>query len=349
MKKDSKIKSAPVRIFSRAKQKAKAKINESRSVSPHRSFRLTSRTEVPKLQALPSWWRLMLRTLGLLQGQRGKVAVLVLLYAPLAWVVTGFYSQNFADFKQALQLLGGSGDGSIFNSFEEAFVLLGGFFSSQGEQLQRDALVILNVVTVLFWLTFLWIARHAIARKATTLKQAVYTSGTAFVPFVIVVLVLVIQLLPGVLAAIILSGVSSNSFVQQPIEIALLALLAMLLIILSLYLIASTLVALQVAALPGMYPWTALRNARKLVMGRRLAVLRKLVMLIIVTAIGWLLLFAPALVADSALCGDDDACWSTAFVLPVYFYVLCGAALAFASVYMYMLYRALLDAEDEAV
>jgi len=329
-----------------AKHHLRRKVSEHRELSPHRTFRMTRKSELPRLRRLPSWWRLSLRALALIRDQLPKIVIMVLIYAPLAWFITGFYAQNFSDFKLALSLFGSGASGFVYSDLEQAFVLFGGFFSSQTEGLARDSLVILNVLTVLFWLAFLWIARHVIARKATSVKQAIYTSGVAFVPFVLVLLTFVIQMLPAVLAVIILSGMTGSGFVQQPAEIALLAALAILLIVLSLYFVTSTLVALQIAALPGMQPWAALKNARKLVMGRRLAVLRKLLMLLVIVLLGWLLLFAPALVADNALCGDENTCWSTTFVLPLYFYLLCGAALAFVSIYMYMLYRALLDADD---
>lgn len=317
---------------------ARERLNEHRAVSPHRAFRLTRRSEIPRYRKVPAWWRLTGTTGLLMKAEWKKIALLVAVFAPVAWVVSGIYSQDFSDVKLALGLF----EGSSLDGFTEATLLLTGFFTAQGN-LASDSLIMLNILGLLLWLSFIWVARYAFARKHTTMREALYTSGAAFVPFLLLLLLLTVQLIPTAFASLILNSMAGTGFVQGTIETALFIVLAILLVILSLYLLIGTVVALQIVALPGMYPWRALRNARKLIGGRRFSVLRKLIMLAIIILFGWLLLFTPMLLLDNAICATGSSCWSTVTLLPLYYYALTGVTLAFASFYVYIMYRSLLE------
>lgn len=335
----------PLNTVKRRARHVKERLLEQRNDSPHRSFRLTRRSEVPKYQKIPAWWRLVIRSFVLIKTEWKKTVPLLALFVPLAWLVSGVFSQGFMDVKLALNLF----DASSLSLWEEAFVLFGGFITSQATSIPQDSLVVLNVLGLIMWLSFIWVARYSYARKTTTVREAVYTSGAAFVPFALLLLLLVIQLLPALAASLIFSSMTGGGFTQTVLETVLFALLGLLLLVLSLYFIVSTVVALQVVALPGMYPWRALRNARKLVAGRRFAVMRKIVMAPVVVLVAWALIFIPVLLLDNAICSDGSACWSTFTIAPLIYYSLVGLTLAFMSVYLYVMYRALLEQEDSYV
>lgn len=334
----------PLHAAKHTVRKARERFTEHRVTSPHRSFRFTRRSELPRYKKLPAWWRLIARTFRLLKHEWKKVLALIAIFAPVSWIVSGLYSQSFSDVKLALNVLG---EGSL-GAAEEALVLFTGFFAAQGG-ISPDSLVILNVLFLLFWLSFVWIARYAYAGKRTSIREAIYTSGAAFVPFLLLLMLLIIQLIPMLFANLLISSMTGTGFSQTSAEIALFATLAVLLIILSLYFIMSTLIALQIVALPGMYPWRALRNARKLIGGQRFSVLRKVVMLTVVVLAVWAITFVPLLLLDNAICAQGTTCWSTTTLLPLAYYALIGLTLAFASTYIYLMYRALLEEGDALV
>lgn len=323
-------------------QKVSGKFHEHRRSSPHRSFRITRKSEIRYYETIPATWWLMVRTVKLLKREWKKALPLVAIFAPLAWIVTGIFSEQFAALKDSLTLFEGT-----LNLSEELVALGTGFVVSQGT-IPQDALILLNILGLIAWLSFVWIARYSYAGKPTSMREALYTSPSAFVPFLLLVILLVIQLIPIMLAAVIFFSLQGGGFTQTTLERALFIVLGALLLVFSFYFIVSTLMALQVATLPGMYPWRALRNARKLVTNRRFAVLRKVVMLPIVIIIFFAVTVIPLLYFDKLICAEGS-CWSTATILPLGYYIVVGISIAFASTYLYVIYRALLEQEDDYI
>lgn len=320
----------------------KSRIHTHSKTSPHRSFRITRRSEMPEYMKIPAWWKLAAHTMTLLTGQWRKVLALIAIYVPIAWIISGVYSQDFGELKTAVDVL----SESSLSATEEALALFVSFFNTQNAGIARDSLVLINVFTLIFWLSFVWLARYAYAKKQTTVREALYTSGAAVIPFTLLILLLAFQLVPAIVANVIFTNIGANVFALGSAELALILVLAILLIILSLYFVISNIIALQIVALPGMYPWRALRNARRLVTGRRFSVLRKLFMLLIFIGVTWLLLFTPVLIADNAICGESGVCWSTITLIPIAYYALIGLTVAFASTYLYVVYRSLLNEKE---
>lgn len=326
-----------------AYRKIAASAQEHRHTSPHRSFRFTRRSETREYEKIPAWWRLVARTARILKREWKKIIPLVAIFAPIAWLVSGVFNQQFALLKNSLNLF----DEEALSFGEELLALGTGFIASQSS-VPQDALVLLNIFGLIIWLSFVWIARYSYAGKPTSMRQALYTSPSAFVPFLLLTILLIIQLLPATLAAVIFFSLQGGGFTETILEKVLFAILGLLLVVLSLYFIISTVIALQVATLPGMYPWRALRNARKLVMNRRFAVLRKVIMLPVIIVLFFAVTLIPLLALDNAVC-SEGTCWSTVTLLPMGYYGAVGLALAFASIYLYVTYRALLEQEDDYI
>jgi hypothetical protein len=327
-------------------KKARNRIRENRDSSPHRTLRFTRRSETRHYDKTPSSFKLARLTVKLLQKERGKFLSMILIFAPLTWLLTGIFSQGgFVAMKELL----GAFDKNYFSWPEETFALFVGFVTEQTRSLPGDSLLILNILVLILWLSSVWIARHSFAGKATRLREAFYTSGVAIVPFLLLLILLVVQLLPAIFGAIIFISVQGGGFTKTNLEVALFVILAILLVVLSLYFMISTLIALQVVTLPGMFPWRALRNARKLVMNRRFAVLRKLIVLPVLLIILWGAVFIPLLALDNAVCSKSACLWSTFTLLPIAYYMLLGFSLVFISTYLYVLYRALIEQEDNYI
>lgn len=105
--------------------------------------------------------------------------------------------------------------------------------------------------------------------------------------------------------------------------------LAVLLGLLSLYMISSSIFALFIASLPNMTPVRALRSARQLVLHRRWEVLRKLIALPIVLLIILGLVVIPIIAVVPILA-------------EAVFFVASVIILPFALAYIYELYRSML-------
>ncbi len=317
--------------------------SERRLASPHRSFRLTRRTEVPRYEAVRPWWQLMQEAWGIIRHSGTMIGLLVAIFMSASWLIIGVSGlQAFATLKQVVDI--------VFteptNGFDQAATLLQAATPSVSDQsLVTQGL--LTLVSILFWLSFIWIARHAMAKQSTTLREAIYLSGTALVPSVLILLLMIIQMMPALLGGVLFVSASNSWTFELAPQAAFLVIIGTLLLIFSFYFVVSSFVALQVVALPGMYPWRALRDARALLSGRRLSTLRKVVILPVVLLIVWAVIMIPASAIDNKICGTGgESCWSTVTLLPSLTYALAGLSIAFSSIYAYILYRSLLATRE---
>jgi hypothetical protein len=181
-------------------------------------------------------------------------------------------------------------------------------------------------------LAIIWVLRQVLAGVTVNLRDAYYRSMTPLVPFILVVLTIIVQLIPFSLGATLYSLILNNGIATVLSEHILFGGLFALLVIWTLYMLSSSLFALYIVTLPDMTPLKALHSAQEIVRHRRWVVLRKilwmpfvlfgLVALIMVPVI---IIFAPA------------AQW---------IYLLLGMFVpAAAHAYMYTLYRELLREE----
>ncbi len=184
-------------------------------------------------------------------------------------------------------------------------------------------------VTLIFSLAIIWSIRQVMAGEHVRLKQAFYEGMYPMVPFLIVLLVIGLQLIPLTVGNFLLSAVISGglavTFVEQFIWWVLFGLLALL----SLYMVLSSIFALYIVTLPNMTPLKALRSARGLVPHRRIGVALRLLGL---PALG-ILLYAAVLLPVILIVP----------VLVVPIFALIGSfGLFFIHSYIYNLYRELL-------
>ena len=78
-------------------------------------------------------------------------------------------------------------------------------------------------------------------------------------------------------------------------------------IILSAYLLSSSLIALVAVTAPGMYPMRALHAASDLMMGRRVRFILRLIALVLALAIIWVIVMIPLIFFDLLMRGFEDA------------------------------------------
>lgn len=179
-------------------------------------------------------------------------------------------------------------------------------------------------------LALIWALRHLAAGETASVKEAYYRGMYPLVPFILLLLVIGLQLLPALIGVSVYQLVVLAGIAASTLEVVVWGLAALALSLLSLYLVVSSIVALYIVTLPGMMPLQALRSARQLVKGRRWTILRKVLFLPIVLLIGLGIVMVPfILVAPAA------AEWLL--------FALGFAGVAAGHVYLYNLYQRLLD------
>lgn len=184
-------------------------------------------------------------------------------------------------------------------------------------------------ISLIVSLAIIWSIRQVLAGEKIGVRQAFYQGLYPLIPFMLVLIVIGLQLIPLLIGNFLLSTVISNGIAITLLEKALWWIIFILLALLSLYMILSSVFALYISTLPDMTPMKALRSARGLVLHRRLSIALRLLGLPIIILIVYAAILIPLIFIVPLL------------VVPV-FLILGSFVLFFVHSYLYNLYRALL-------
>jgi hypothetical protein len=200
-------------------------------------------------------------------------------------------------------------------------ILTGGSSSDQTATMQSVLIIIESLVII-------WALRHLFSGEKITVKQAYYHAMAPLVPFLLVLFVIILQLLPLTIGSAILAVVLSTVYGSGAVGI-IASFIFVALAAWSLYMVTSSVFALYIVTLPNMLPMQALRSARNLVQFKRWQLMRKLLFLplLIVVVIG--IIIVPLII------------FAQFFVVPAFF-VLAMISVLFVHTYLYSLYKGLL-------
>jgi hypothetical protein len=207
--------------------------------------------------------------------------------------------------------------------------LFGALVESGARPARPAGAVYHSVLLVVVSLAVIWALRQTFAGRKTSIRHAFYKGMHPLIPYLLVLIVVALQMVPALVGVTIYGIVDANglavNFAEQAVWLLLLGLLALL----SLYMITSSAMALYVVTLPDMTPLRALRSARELVRFRRWQVMRKM-------------LFLPlALLALAVLVMMPFLLWLTP-VADYVFIAISPLGLVVFHAYMYSLYRELM-------
>jgi hypothetical protein len=218
-------------------------------------------------------------------------------------VAGGFHGSKFSD---------------ALNSFSS--IIAGG--TAQSATMQTALFIIESLVII-------WALRHLFSGEQIGVKQAYYHSGAPLIPFIIVLFVIALQLLPisisSAVFAIVMSSLVGNGWVE-----AVFTLLFVVSAFWSIYMLSSSVFAMYIVTLPNMQPRSALRSAKNLVHFRRWQVVRKLLFLPLFVIILMGIFIVPLILYAKFL------------VSPVFF-ILSMLSILFVHTYLYTLYKGLLE------
>jgi hypothetical protein len=188
-----------------------------------------------------------------------------------------------------------------------------------------------TTLIILVSLASIWALRqvHAKSKTKVSIKNSFYKSTYSLTPFILVLLIVGLQLIPMLIGASIYATVMNNGLAVTVSEQFLWGALFFITALVSLYLITSSIFALYIVTLPDMTPMKALRSARQLVKHRRWTVLRKVLFLPFALLVIFSVIIVPLIIVLPAIAG-----W-------VYF-ILSMAVIVVIHSYMYSLYRELL-------
>ena len=178
-------------------------------------------------------------------------------------------------------------------------------------------------------LALIWSLRQTHAGTKVGVREAFYRGMYPLVPFLAVLLVIGLQFIPLAVGSWLFGVTITSGLAVTGPEQFLWISLCFLLVLLTVYMVSSSVFALYVATLPDMTPMKALRSTRELVRYRRWTVLRKVLFLPLVVLVLGALVVIPVILLIAPL-----AEWV--------FFVLTMTVLAVTHSYLYSLYRELL-------
>jgi len=210
-----------------------------------------------------------------------------------------------------------------------------------------EAQTIFAVVSfLLIWLVTIYLLRFRLAGKKVKLRDGFYNACTPLVSTFLVLMVAFIQALPLFVVIFTYSAAVQTDFLSTPFYALVYFIFAAAMLLLSGYLLSSTLMALVAVTAPGLYPVTALKTASDLMAGRRIRFVIRLVFLMVVLAVMWAVVMLPLMTIDLWLKGLADWLAGVPFV-PVLLLMMTSFTFIYVAAYLYIYYRRVLDYEDD--
>lgn len=327
-------------------------IKKQDEVRLHRSFKRSyyedyqRKTELPSLTSQASaafkmffkFWKIFLP--------------LLLIFVGLYIFLIGAMSENtLADVKANVEQTNKDvADGKIGTVGKAGLTLLG-IISTGGLTTMNDAQIVIAVLLfTIIWLVTIYLARHLLAgHQEIKMRDGFYSALSPLVSTLVVGLIIFLEAIPIMLTIIVFQVALTTEFLSTPFYALLFFMFAALMITLSLYLLSSSFFAIIVVSAPGLYPLTAVRMAKNLIMGRRLRFLIRVFYLVIIVALLYLLLLMPAIILDGAL--KSQFAWLAESKIPFVAIIQLTITVfifIYLSIYFYLFYRALLDYNDDA-
>jgi hypothetical protein len=303
---------------------------------PHRTLRPTPKYKYKKGRKVEKLWPLVKGSFILIWEEKKVLLSLMFISALVLYVfVGGIPTLSFADLRRTTSEIFTGDFGQIGTAATLFMAAVTGSLNPATTQLQQ---FLAGLISFIFWLTYIWALRRMLADKPqpVTIRDALYNAGSPLVPSAFVFFTAVVQLIPAALGSFGVALVLNGVWLQNGVEIMMVSVAGALLVLLSLYWVVSTFIAMVVVTLPGMYPWRALAGSSVLVIGQRWAIALRLVLLVVVLLVLWALVLFPMLLFDNWLKVD----WIP--IIPFTVQLLTAFTILYASVYVYKTYRSML-------
>lgn len=288
--------------------------------------RAKAKIEARKLKPIIGSFRLTWRVLGIFRQYWRPLGGIVLVYLILNIIFASGISdinQTFNNIKNDLNAGGGQDLWRAAGGFGALVGSAGAGTTAAGSALQTMLFVIVSLVII-------WALRHLLSGQEISVKSAYYRAMAPLIPFLLVILVIIIQLLPMTLGGVILAAVATSVFTSATAATVVTAIAFLLLASWSVYMVSASVFGLYIVTLPDMQPIRALRAANELVRFRRWAVLRKVLFMPVFILIVMGIIIVPLILFAKP-------------VVPAVFYALSMLAILFIHTYLYSLYRELID------
>lgn len=190
------------------------------------------------------------------------------------------------------------------------------------------AMVIMTVAIITTWLFTIFVLRHTMAGQKVSFSDAAFNSMTPMNAVLVLLLLAAVQTVPVILVIIAYSSAVETHFLDTPFYAFLFLVFSFLMLLLSGYLLSSTVMAMVAVSAPGIYPIQAVKATNEVMMGRRIKFMLRLIALLIVLGVMWAIVVWPV---AAMLPGTP--------VFSVVLYTLGCISVMYTATYFYLYYR----------
>ena len=317
-------------------------------VKLHRSFRRSYREDYIRPVNLPGYVAHAHITMKILLKNWKLFGALILLITVLNITMVGIMNEetyttfqtSLEDTYEALQY-GELGRVAKSGLLLVSTITTGGLSKSQTEVQQFTAILLISFT----WLITIYLLRHLMAGNKPKLRDGLYNALAPLISSYIILAVVLVHMLPIFLFTILYSTAVATDFLTEPLYAFVFWLFGSLLVLLSVYLLPTSLLSLVAVSVPGIYPGPALKAATDLIQGRRTVFILRVAFAILYIAVYWVIIMLPLIWLDLVLKEHFEILESIPFV-SVCLVIMTTFTIVYITSYIYLLYRRMLDDTD---
>ncbi len=345
----SKVKSVITAPF----RKLRARLAEHHAEHPryHKSFHRSYREDYTRPSDTPGLLAHAMLTFRMIFRNWRLFLPFIILMAIAYTIAVGLLSEDvYVDLQGTLEETSSELAAGKLGNFAKSGLLLfstvttGGLDNGMGET-QTAFMIILFLV---MWLVTLYLLRHLFAGEKLKLRDGLYNALTPLISTLAVFLVMFLQALPAILFMVAYSAALATDFLATPFYALLFFLFAVVMLLISGYLLSSSIIALIAVTTPGMYPFQAIFAASDLMAGRRIRLIIRLIYLLIVIALIYVIIMLPIIWVDLGL----KSAWTWLGGTPIVPFCLVMTtcfAFIYLTTYLYQYYRWMLQLDHKTV
>ena len=328
-----------------AKKKDRRKLRAATKVKLHKSFKRSYKEDYERKTEIPGLMAHSALTFKIIFKNWKLFVPLIILIVISNIILVGLMSQESYDtFRDAVDETNESlAQGQLGNLGKAGLLLIGtvttGGLNRGMTEVQQVFMVILLLIT---WLTTIYLVRHILAGHKVKLRDGLYNALTPLISTFCVLGVIFLELIPLFIVIITYSAALSTGFLETPFYALIFFIFAALLIILSVYLVSSSLLAMIAVTAPGLFPMTAVNTATDLIAGRRIRFILRILYSFFVLAVCWIIIMLPVIFADNIL--RENIEWLENIpVVSLFLLNMTVFSIIYFAIYLYLFYRQLLD------
>jgi len=330
------------------KIREKIQLKRKMRVNPHKSFKRSYREDYKRDLEVPGIMYHVFATFRAIFKNWKLFLPLLIIVVMLNVVLVGIMSESaYSQFQEILDQTSLQVAGGDIGNVAKAGLLLISTVTTGGlsGESSEAATVFGVIIFLIIWLTTIFLLRHRMAGHKVKLRDGLYNAMTPLISTFVVFAIAVVQCVPIFLLIIVYSAAVQTDFLATPFYALLFFIFAALMILLSGYLLSSSLIALVAVSAPGLYPIKALHAASDLMMGRRVKFILRLVALILALAIVWVIVMLPLIVFDLWMKTFE---WTAGIpFIPICLNIMTCFTAIYVTAYLYLYYRWMLNYDEK--